>query len=242
MPLKQKVGISVWLLVFLLSFFLESLPHFLFVLALGLPLICMGFGPTIYQKIKLPKKYWFIPLCTSLSFSFILIDLKEIFYFQSNWESWIMAILFPILILLFRVKECFQTIKVSSILEPIKTTESFKRFFQSLWLLVGEEALFRMLFYNVISSTYFIGINALLFIYYHFFNRYSFRMYKVKDYLFQGVLAIHLGVLYLYTNSLIFCILSHLIYNSFYFIGIIINTNFSKKFLKGVKNGKSIVE
>jgi len=246
-PLKQKIGIMLCFFILLLTVAFQNFDLSILIVALGLPLLLMGFGPSFYLKVNLPKKYWFIPLCVSISITILFIkEPKGIFTFTSTWESWLMVISFPILLLALRMKECYQTIKIARILDPLPHGEFFRRFILGFWLLVSEEILFRAVFFSILNdeynSSFIVVLNALLFIYYHYFNRNSSMMYKVKDYIFHGILAMYLSVIFLNTNSLLYCIVGHFIYNSIYFISLSQNTKFARKLFKGAENGESVVK
>lgn len=246
MPLKQKIGLIVWLMILLVVLGLNDSDIIKLVALMGFPLVFMGFGPRIYPKLHLKQKFWFIPLCSSITLPIFFIDRQaDLLYFVATWEYWLLAILPPLFSLLFRIKECYQAIKVSILMEPIQTRVFIRRFIQASWLLAAEEILFRALFYDVLSNQghyiYYFALNAIVFVFYHHFNRFS--NYKLKDYVFQALLAIHLSALYIYSDSLIFCIISHFVYNSVYFITMVLNTKILEKMkIKGGSNGRSFVK
>lgn len=242
MPLKQKIGISCWICILAITYFLKH-PSVLLVLALGIPLVVMGIGPSLYKKINLPQQYWFIPLCTSMSFPIFFADFHTLINFSIDHSllSIMLTVFSPIMLLISRIKECYQSIKISMIIESCSNHVLLKNVIQFVWLLVAEELLFRYIFFQYATNTshaaLYILINCLIFIYYHYFNRFSYRFYKLKDYIYHGLFAINVGVLFMYTNSFLLCVICHLLYNSIQFVTLILSSQSIRRvFIRGENN------
>lgn len=199
----------------------------------GLPLLVMGFGPSIYRVIYLNKRYWFIPICLSMSIGLLFIELSDTYINEDNFlQIIILTIILPLALLLARYRDIKESYTVAKILDPLKMGEFLKMFFQAIWLLVAEEVLFRAVFFQTFNSKYLVYLlilNSLIFIYYHYFNRFSSSIYQVKDYIFQGILALILSFLYVETQSILLCIVAHFIYNSTYIFSLILRSPIYKK-------------
>lgn len=202
----------------------------------GLPLLVMGFGPSIYRVIHLNKRYWFIPICLSMSVGLFCIELSDTYITKKNsFQIILLTVILPLLLLLVRYRDIKESYRVAKVLDPLKVGEFLKYIFQAIWLLVAEEVLFRAVFFQNFNSQHLINIlilNSFIFIYYHYFNRYSSSIYQIKDYIFQGILAFILSFLYLQTQSILLCIIGHFIYNSIHFFSLILRSPIYKKMVK----------
>ncbi|OEH94283.1 CPBP family intramembrane glutamic endopeptidase [Bacillus solimangrovi] len=236
MPNKQKIGIFFWLIIFIVTLSLRQFEILKLVTLLGLPLLIMGFGPMFYQKISLNRKFWFIPIVVSINLGIFFIDINPIPFNSSVITIVLLTLFIPIILLIFRLKECYQTIKTTQLFEPLNNTDFLRMLCQSILLLIGEEILFRGVFfqtlYNEKYAVELIVLNILIFVYYHYFNRFSASIYKTKDYIFHGLLAINLSVLYIYTQSLFLCIISHFIYNSISILSLLLRSSIYQNFKK----------
>lgn len=216
MIFKQKVILSIWLFTLVVIGFTKHTALFKTCFILGLPLLVMGIGGYVYPKIKLPRTYWSIPLCVSLSLPLLIINpLKvEVHDFQFGL---LLSIGLAALLQLMRIHELINVLKVSFLLDRLDLSDFIRKFIIMIWMLIGEEIMFRFYLFQslhgFLSPLAILLLSSFLFVLFHFHNKFAVNLYNYKDYIFQFLLSLGLGYIYISTHSLFLCILGHFIYN-----------------------------
>lgn len=223
MPTKQKIGLTLWAILLITVFFTKFHWVPLFFL-LGVPFLIMGFGMRIYPRIGLPKKYWSVPICLSLTLPlFVYPDQLQILPRQMGWAP--VPVAAALLLLLSRIREGKEAMQVARLLEPIATRDFCRQLLIMFWLLGAEEIMFRSFLVGLAPASWGLAsllIGAGLFTYFHYFNRFASSLYRTKDYLYLALLSIALGVSFINGSGLISCVFAHLAYNATQWISLFI--------------------
>ena len=106
----------------------------------------------------------------------------------------------------------------------MRPLEFANKMFSNILALVSEEIFFRMYLVNRLAGK--VGIcgvliSSLAFLIAHYLNRWANKMFNLKKYASVFLLGIILSIVYYISNSIIPCIILHLLYNSSDFIQLI---------------------
>lgn len=221
MILKQQVGITLIISIYILNIIFNLVPQEL-IIFLSLPFFIMAYGPYIYTKLHINKIFWFIGISISLNIGWIINVNNDP---NISLLTVTLSLLFPGLLLMTRYKENYHIFFASSILKSPKKKIFIRNLLQIIFFTIGEEVLFRKVYFYYVNNNYliFFIFNSLIFVYLHYFNRFSNNLYSIKDYFYQFILNFWLCFLYIFTDSIILCIISHFTYNSVLIVSSIIN-------------------
>lgn len=106
---------------------------------------------------------------------------------------------------------------------PIKVSQYISIVISNLIAIVAEEILFRMFLLNLcvtMKPALAIILSSLVFTFSHYVNRWANVIFKLKNYFFIFILGIVLAIAYIYTKSLLLCIILHFVYNSSDFLSL----------------------
>lgn len=158
-------------------------------------------------------------------FIYYLPMVLPIFFFHLNPDkvNYIggasLGILIGILLLLSNYKQNIEIIFGENIKSkvPINSKEITNEIYTAFIAPICEELFYRYFligilypiigYYSIISST-------LLFVYSHFINRWANVMFDVKSYIYHFVTGALFSILYIYTRSILGCMIAHIIFNS----------------------------
>jgi len=93
---------------------------------------------------------------------------------------------------------------------------SFKMF-TMFYCIVSEELFFRYFLIGYLENfigLYSVVVSALLFVHGHFINRWAKKNFTMKSYVYHLLTGVFLGLIFLFTKSVIGCVIAHTIFNS----------------------------
>lgn len=231
MPNKQKIGLIIYFSLIVISYFSPNQSLKFMIIGIGLPLVIMGVGPFLYEKINFPIRFRYIPLLVAMVLPLLLFKVPIKWTF-SDISSYIFVCLLTLILLLSRLNKIKEAINVAYILDPISTKLLVHQLTKIITFTICEELLFRVFFFHYISNPGLteIILGAIIFTYYHYFNRYASSTYTFLDYLYHFFLSIILGISFIYFDNLVLPIIfGHLVYNSINIITLLIQKNNSSE-------------
>lgn len=218
---KQIVSLCFVAILFLIpecKIFREEL------LMIFLALLSIAFSPLIYKLIKMPiwlhSCIYYFPMYIAACFvrgKLFRVDFKSV-------VSYIIAIILISFILLWNRMEYIEAIHGFYSNISMRPLEFANKMFSNILALVSEEIFFRMYLVNRLAGK--VGIcgvliSSLAFLIAHYLNRWANKMFNLKKYASVFLLGIILSIVYYISNSIIPCIILHLLYNSSDFIQLI---------------------
>jgi len=141
--------------------------------------------------------------------------------FEGNWGSWSIAhigigFLVGFVFLVVDYKGIKKSIKGLRSKLPIKKNDRIRQMSLIAIDSVGEELFFRgvLLFWlNHYLGVISVFIVSVAFFLSHYLHWKAQHIFLLKSYLFQFILSIALGILFILTESLLVCIVAHIVFN-----------------------------
>lgn len=174
----------------------------------------------VHGAIKCIKYIFFSLLLTSPYYFIVKADNAN------NLLSIFIGLIIGCVLSLFNIKQ-FKSAILKKTLKS-KVSLNFKQkiitIFEMLLTPILEEVIFRIILISWLFVDFgyiSIVISSILFVLFHYFQEKSKYFYNLKIYLFQFLLSMILGYLYISTNSILGCIVAHFIFNSWKLIEVI---------------------
>ncbi|WP_161784721.1 CPBP family intramembrane glutamic endopeptidase [Halalkalibacter okhensis] len=215
MPFKQKLGIYIILLLIIFTLVIQETSLLILIIGMSFPLLTMSIGFRLFNIVKFPVRYRYIPLLFSMLVPIILFQIP-ITWVSVDFLYYLVVISGAGLLLLSRIRSVKKSIEVSSVLEPINLQVYFSQLLKITTLIICEELLFRAFYFSFFSNPgiFEVLIGGLLFTYYHYYNRFAISLFHFTDYIYHFLLGSFFGFCLIYfDNGIIPLILAHLIYN-----------------------------
>ena len=222
--LKQKVAFIVGIFLIVFSTNENRIVNVMFFWVMFNEIL----SPYIYMEIKIP--IWIHSLILYFPMYIVII------YPNSNRKLsydyfWIgIGIIIVCMLISWNWKEYKEGFLGVFSKIPISKSLFINKLFSSVLAIFSEEIFFRGFIIGKLKSAWHlesIVINAILFLYVHYINKWANKMFSIKKYISIFLLALALGTVFYYTNNIFICIFLHMIYNSSDFISL-----FKKSFIK----------
>lgn len=156
---------------------------------------------------------YYLPMILPLFFFSLPLDRVN------NFEGIIFGVLIGVLLLLSNYKQNLEIILGESIKSktPVDRGQIISEAFTAFIPPVCEELFYRYFLIGVLYHSigyYSIIISTLLFVYSHYINRWADVMFNAKSYIYHTITGVLFSMLYIYTGSILGCIIAHILFNS----------------------------
>lgn len=189
---------------------------YLFLLSFFVVLLFVTFSPIILRRFKLPESiHSFFYYMGFYIFGLYYIN-REIYV---SYDLVVLgeAIFLIIIMLFFNRKEYKKSINGIYSQIPISYVEYLNLLISHVLAIISEEIYFRYFIIDLgheRNEITIIFFSASIFVLVHYLNRWANVMFTKKNYFFIFLLGLILGWIYYKTNSIVYCIFLHAIYNS----------------------------
>ena len=224
---KKQIITSEILLLFIIICLYFEVPYKILTFLIVYEVIVIGamFIPSLPRHIKYPK--WIhtiiyeIPFIITAFFYIPINNHKTIDYVVVG----IISLVATSILLLIARKEYLKNITSITINMPISIKIFMIEVLRMIFQIFFEEVCFRRFFIGWIKQEYgiiTILISSLLFTYTHFLNRWANVKFNKFIYGEQFILGLILGSAYYVSDSLLICIICHLVFNSSVLLNLVI--------------------
>lgn len=221
---RQFVCIFIEIILLLILFILRVTPNYRYICEIMLFItVSETFLPYILKRFNFTESIDAIFYYLPFYYHIIYIGKFET-TINYNLRVIIGAIILTILLLLSNYSDYKKAIKGMASRRPLNKGRFISLLISYLIAIVAEEVVFRAMLLNICGNLTLVAsvlLSATLFTFSHYINRWANVFYKVKNYIYIFSIGIVLAVLYVYTKSIMFCFLVHLIYNSSEYIVLI---------------------
>ncbi|PEM85143.1 hypothetical protein CN558_22365 [Bacillus wiedmannii] len=220
---KQLIALCTFFCLFLILYNLDtklSIVIFFFCLVI----IFITFVPSLWKRIQysmlLNTIIYYLPLYLPCFFIYPKIETPDHLYGIA------LGFLLGFLLLLSNYKHNKRYVSNENyqIFRVITLKRLIYDYFKSIYSVVGEELFFRYfligyLFEEIGFSV--VVLSTSLFVLIHYLNRWANLHFNLRSYMYHALVGLSLSVLFIYTQSILGCIIAHLIFNSPHFVVIL---------------------
>lgn len=229
---KQLISLFICILLLIILFSFRS--KYLVVLSSSYLLIILGiiFIPILRKKYKYPVALHQILYGLPFFNGLLFISSINIGILKIQIIPFLLITLFSLGLLFFSRKEIITELTSIKSNVPITIRNFLISFFYILYSIISEEVYFRLFligYFKDYFGLFSVLISSIFFIHAHYINRWANIAFTKKAYFLQFLLSILIGVFFFYTDSLLLCIFSHLIFNSILWMPLVKRLFISRK-------------
>lgn len=174
------------------------------------------FLPYIYSSLKYPLWLHFILYNLPMFWVFPFVNKKNVVNIERFVYVFFITLCLMIIILLLSLKELKISICSKETKIPLNEKYFYIEIIKFTYSVVSEEFFFRLFLITFLHQHYgllSIPLSACIFVYLHYINRWSNKMFSIKSYIMQFLFSLIVGFAFIYTNSIVLCIIFHSIFN-----------------------------